>query len=188
MSKRIMSRRIETSSGGRFILSALAVVVMFGALNASCIGHLLRRTETIDLVPICDSLPVYFPEYLADSPALFVIVDTSPCGKALGETVRWKEWQRAATAAGINFVFVTSKSDSADVAVAAKLDSVTAPVLVMPSCKHRFTELGIPQGILPLKILMDQGGEFVDLWLPILREERNAQLMDKLAELGRQSE
>ena len=161
---------------------------MFGALNVSCIGHLLRRTETIDLRPVCDSLSANFPEYFTNSPVLFVLVDTSPCGKALGETVWWKEWQQAATAAGIDFVFVTSESDSADVAVAARLDGVTAPVLVLPSCKQRFTELGIPLGMLPMKILVDQGGEFLDLWLPILKEERSVQLMDKLTELGQQSE
>ncbi len=161
------------------------VAVMLGALNVSCIGHLLRRTVTIDLEPILDSLSVRYPEYFTNSPALIVLVDTSPCGKALHETVWWREWQQTATAAGINFLLVTSESDSTDVAVAARLDSVTAPVLVLPSCKHRLAEFGIPFGMLPMKILIDQEGEVVYCGLAILTQDRSARLMDKLSELGR---
>jgi hypothetical protein len=142
---------------------------------------------TIDLEPILDSLSAGYPEYFTNSPALILFVDTSPCGKALGEIVWWREWRQAAEAAGINFVLVTSESDSADVAVAAQLDSVTAPVLVLPSCRHRLTEVGIPNGLLPMKILTDSEGELVYFWLPVRSEERSAQLMDKLSELGRQS-
>lgn len=91
-----------------------------------------------------------------------ILVDGSACGKALQESTYWREWRRTAETAGWEFVFATSQSDSAGLIWAARLDSVDAPVLVIPGCDNYVLELGLPRGVLPLKCLLDSAGSILE--------------------------
>ena len=107
------------------------------------------------------------PEAFAGSMTFIVLVDRSACPVTLVETPYWKDWQRRSKGAGWGFVMVTSRADSADLALAAALDSVSAPVLVMPGCKDYLHELDLPKGYLPMKLIVTPAGEVEHIWTAV---------------------
>ena len=104
------------------------------------------------------------PEHFANPYTFVILVDSSPCGKFLQETPYWRDWQRSALGAGWGFLFATSQADSAGLVWAAKLDSVDAPVLVLPGCRDYLQELKLPRGTVPLKLLLDSTMNVRHLW------------------------
>ncbi|MBN1212682.1 MAG: hypothetical protein JXA92_08905 [candidate division Zixibacteria bacterium] len=100
-------------------------------------------------------------EYFKNPFTFMIIVDSSPCGKMLTETIWWADWQKHMIERDIGFVIATSRADSMDVVIAADLDNVKAPVLVLPSCEKYVSELDPFPGIVPLKILTDSTGTVI---------------------------
>ncbi|MEK7774347.1 MAG: hypothetical protein AAB305_00485 [Candidatus Zixiibacteriota bacterium] len=117
------------------------------------------------------------PEYFARPFTLVVLVDKSPCVKAFIETRWWRDWQRVAEKAGCGFLFATSHADSVDVAVATALEDVNAPILIFPSCDEYVLESGLPNGYLPLKLLVDRRGLVHRVWYPVIDTVTNNRLM-----------
>jgi len=98
------------------------------------------------------------PEYFTAPLTLVVVVDGSQCPKALRETVLWKDWKETTIAAGGGFAFATSRADSVGLLWTMQLDSVEAPVLVLPGCERNLAELGVVDGVIPMKLLVNRNG------------------------------
>ncbi len=158
----------------------LLVLLAIGLHVAACCGprspHTYRLSDT-RVEPALHEMVSLYPGYFGRRYTLVVLVDTSPCGKFLQETVCWSDWRDHAHRLGLGFVYATSRADSFDVAYAAMLDSASAPVLLVPGCEDYVLELGIPRGGLPLKVLVDSAGKMVEAWNPIADTSLCASLM-----------
>lgn len=157
--------------------------MLLGLLGASCYRSQLVRTYKLDdtgIKPALKELVQNQPEYFTAPYTLVILVDGSPCGKLLQETVWWDDWRETATEAGYGFVLVTSRADSAGLVWAAQLDSVDSPVLVMPDSEDYLLEVGIPRGLLPLKLLIDSTAHIHMLWNPFVDTAGCNWLMDQI--------
>ena len=117
------------------------------------------------------------PEYFTAPLTLVVMVDGSPCPKALQEAELWKDWKGATIAAGGGFVFATSRADSVGLLWTMQLDSVEAPVLVLPGCERNLAELGTVNGVIPMKLLVDRTGEYHLVWFWAGEPEQSDRMM-----------
>jgi len=142
------------------VLACLAVAC--GGLPAGT----YRLSDTNIMTGVSELVRLH-PEEFSNPFTLLILVDGSGCGKTLQETPYWRDWQRSARKAGWGFVFGTSRADSAGLVWAAGLDSVEAPVLVLPGCEDSLQELGLPRGASPLKLLIDSTTFLHRLWNPV---------------------
>jgi hypothetical protein len=148
------------------LTAVFVVVLLLSACGVPPSINYYRLSDT-GVQPAFHEMSSLYTDYFGDRYSLVVLVDTSPCGKALQETVCWSDWRDHAYQLGLGFVYVTSRADSFDVAYAAMLDSASAPVLVAPGCEKYVSELGIPRGGLPLKLMIDSAGTIVKAWDPV---------------------
>ncbi len=125
------------------------------------------------------------PEQFTAPLTFVILVDRTPCGKALTETVWWRLWQQSTANSGCGFLFATSRADSTDVVIAVRLDSVYAPVCVLPNCPDTVLALGIPRGYLPLKLLVDRTGAVRRWWSPVIDSAYGARMMRAVDSLTR---
>ncbi len=161
--------------------------MLLGLLGASCYrsqGVRVYKLDDMGIKPALKELVQNQPEYFNAPYTLLILVDGSPCGKLLQETMWWDEWQETATEAGYGFVLVTSRADSAGLVWAAQLDSVDSPVLVMPGCEDYLLELGMPRGFAPLKLLIDSTAHIHQFWSPFVDTADCNRLMYQLDSLS----
>ena len=162
--------------------------MLLGLLGVACYRAPDVRVYKLDdtgIKPALKELVQNQPKFFTAPYTLVILVDGSPCGKFLQETVWWDDWQKTATEAGYGFVFGTSRADSAGLVWTAQLDSIDAPVLVVPGCEDYLLELGMPRGAVPLKLLVDSTAHIHQLWNPILDTAASNRLMYQLDSLSR---
>ena len=133
-------------------------------LLSGCIGAPMRVyhiTKDSKFVPAVTQLVADNREYFNYPYTFMIIIDSSPCVKALNEMIWWADWQEHFLERNIGFIIATSRVDSMDVVIAAELDRVKAPVLVFPSCNENMEKLDILPGVLPLKIMIDSAASII---------------------------
>lgn len=162
----------------------LVLLFLLAIQVAGCFHPRLKINEERISSGITDLIQTH-PEQFTNPLTLVVLVDHTPCTKALTETIWWDDWQTAALSADCGFVFATSRADSADLGVTARLDSVKAPILVMPSCPDSLRGLGIPNGCLPFKVIIDRAGSWHYWSLPIIDSTASARFTHTIDSLGR---
>lgn len=139
-------------------LIALAI-----ATALSCIGRPKGEWTLAHLhvVKPCRQLVAAYPEHFARPFTLLIMTDeTATCG--IKEAQWWDDWEEFLLTRNCGFVLATSKEDSIDLVIAAQLDSVHAPVLVLPHCKRYVGELGVP--FLPMDVLIDSTARVLYSW------------------------
>lgn len=169
----------------RFTFLMTPIIFMALLFISGCIGlpsnvYHIKDTQIESTVK---QLAIEKKEYFNNPFTFMIIVDSSPCVKSLGETQWWAEWQKHLLEGGVGFVFATSRADSVDVVVAAELDNVKAPVLVLPLCDKYVSELGVPFGGLPLKILVDSGASVLLAKAYVSDSNESNRLMSKIDSL-----
>jgi hypothetical protein len=139
---------------------SLGLVVLVGlSVVAGCVIH--RQAANISLKDLNVEQPVKelalaYPEHFKTPFTLLVLIDeNATCG--VREIRWWRDWQSHMHQRGWGFLLATTREDSLDLVYAAQLDSVDAPILIVPKCRHYLKELGI--FINPINILVDSAGE-----------------------------
>ena len=181
MRNRITIRKIEYICIFLLLLLGSFLISCFGS---STLNFTLKETRVKQASEVLiDAYPHYFELPFT----LIVFVDTSPCGGNLVETKWWRVWQNFMRDSECGFVFATSRVDSTDIVVAAQLDSVDAPVLVIPGFDNSLKDLKIPNGGMPLKLIVNSTGEIKSAWAPIRTSEANGTMLTKLDSLINQN-
>jgi hypothetical protein len=155
---------------GRFIQSlflrfGIAAIILIVLLIYSGCGYLIRR-ETRFIVEI-DTIKERHERLIENSPQYYdstftfaVILDHFACGGNLEETEYWPLWQEYMLNHGYDFVFITSHSDSSDLVYAVALENMTAPVLVLPGCEERVSDLWFHQSMILKLIYNSETGTY----------------------------
>lgn len=151
----------------RLLITAIA---FFWLLSGCALIH-RQKAYTIKLKKdkleqLAGQLTNASPSYFNHSYTTVVLVDSRACGMGIAETKWWSKWQQHMDDNGIGFVLVTSPTDSMDLVVVAELDSVSAPVLVLPSYEHDLEGMGYPRNGVPLHILIDSNAAVLGYWAP----------------------
>jgi hypothetical protein len=100
------------------------------------------------------------PEYYDSIFTFAVILDHFACGGNLQETEFWPVWQDYMLNRGYDFIFITSRSDSADLVYAVELENMSAPVLVLPGCEERVSNLWFHQSMVLKLIYNSETGTY----------------------------
>lgn len=136
----------------------IALAIAFSTLG--CLRH-GWTPESLHIKKPAQQLAAAYPQHFTKPFTLLIMTDESAtCG--MHETIWWSDWEEFMLARNCGFVLATSKEDSVDLAIAAQMDSVRAPVLVLPECKRHLDELGIE--FLPMDMLVDSAAKVVCAW------------------------
>jgi len=133
-----------------------------------------RKNIELNVMPSVGKLVKDQPEFFKSPSTLIVMLDTRACGGNLKEAQWWSEWQRHMSDQGYGFVFVTSKMDSADVAIAAQMEGVDAPVIVMTEVGRYISDLWAPAQSIPIKLLVDSKTGVKSAWLWSVRDRNTS--------------
>jgi len=163
----------------RFGKTAMAVMLLGAAVSGCSIIH-LNRTITLDqedFAPLLHELVTTSPQFFDKPYTLIVMLDRTPCGVRVSESIYWSQWRDHMVVNGYGFVFATSRLDSAGLAYAAHLDSADAPVLVLESYDKRLPDKSIWRAYAPFHFLIDSTGALLGAWQPAFsREESDRQM------------
>lgn len=140
------------------IYNILIWLILTTIIMGGC-GFIIRRNHgdwiDIDTIKALNNrLVESAPGQFDSSFTLEVILDEKACITNLLETAFWPEWQKYMVEQGYDFVLVTSRADSNDLAYAVQLEQLTAPILVMPGSETRVSTLWDHQSMI-LKLLQD---------------------------------
>ncbi len=156
------------------LMPAVVLALISFSITACGGSFLLRANRNIEtrVKPAIKNLVKAEPAYFESPFTLVVLLDTKACGPNLKETEWWSDWQRQMNDKGMGFLLVTSKKDSADVAIAAQMDGVDVPVIVLPESGAYVSDLWAPAQSIPVKLLVDAESGVRRFWLvSVLNEE-----------------
>jgi len=153
---------------GGILPIAFCLIILLGLICGCVWQHReIYRLSDSNLSEAVKELVRQQPEEFAGPMTFMVIVDRSVCRITLVETPYWKDWQRRSQEAGWGFVMATSRTDSADLVITSSLDSVSAPVLVMPGSEEYVLDPGLPKGSMPMKLIVSPTGDIEHIWPPV---------------------
>lgn len=155
---------------------ALSIFLGFGCV----VQRQLTINSTKDLhaeKPVRE-LAAAYPGHFDKPFTLLVLTDeAATCG--MREARWWRDWEAFMHQRGCGFLLATSREDSLDLVIAAQMDSVDAPTLVVPSSNHYLRELGIP--FVPMNLLIDSSAKIRYYWSAPMDTASSRQLMDTIA-------
>lgn len=165
----------------------IALIVLSALVVLSGIGCVVHRELRIDSLsdlhveqPVRE-LAAAHPEQFNKPFTLLVLTDESAtCG--MTEARWWRDWEAFMNERGWGFLLATSREDSLDLVIAAELDSVKAPTLVVSSSKYLLREIGIP--VVPLNLLIDSTASVLYSRSAIMDTAESRMYMDSIAAIA----
>lgn len=148
-------------------LAEITALLLLILLTSNGCGCLIKRgsEERVQLVNIDEIMKLHkrlienSPQYYDSPYTMAVVLDHYACGGNLQETQFWPEWQRFMLDRGYDFIFITSRIDSMDLVYAVELEKMTAPVLIMPGCEERVSNLWYHQSM-TLKLIYNSANKY----------------------------
>ncbi len=168
-------------------VNIIVPAVILAIITLSGCGILYRQRSVVfeagDFAPLVQELATENRDLFNNPYTLIVMLDRSPCGVRLYESIFWAQWQRRMLDSGNGFIFATSREDSAGLIYAAHLDSVDAPVLVLESYADRISRPADWRVYGPFHLLSDSTGRLIGMWLAVLNEAANVEMLNMLDSL-----
>jgi hypothetical protein len=167
----------------RLSVALIAAAVLFMSLGLGCASPWQLTSKSLTEMHIqkpVKQLAAANPGQFKKSFTLLVLTDeTATCG--MREARWWRDWESFMNQHGWGFILATSKEDSLDLVVAAQMDSVHAPTLVVPSCKQYLAEVGFR--FAPINLLVDSTADIYFIWTMRMDTAGSRQLMDTIPAL-----
>jgi len=146
------------------IYNILIWLILTTMIMGGC-GFIIRRNHgdwiDIDTIKALNNrLVESAPGQFDSSFTLEVMLDEKACGTSLLETAFWPEWQKYMVEQGYDFVLVTSRADSNDLAYAVQLEQLSVPILVMPGCEMGISTFWNHQSMILKFLLNNKSGDY----------------------------
>ncbi|MBK7142843.1 MAG: hypothetical protein IPH75_12265 [bacterium] len=138
----------QFSNMTRLCLCLLAGLFILGG----CIVYRDITIKDFNVEQPVRELATAYPEHFNTPFTLLVLIDeNATCG--VREISWWRDWQSYMHERGWGFALATTQEDSLDLVTVMRLDSIDAPILIVPNCQHYLKERKILGN--PLNLLVD---------------------------------